>query len=773
MHHHVNKAGLVGVTMAAWSALAGAQQTTPSATTGSSGTALEEIVVTAQRREENLQHAAIAVTALTGDAIAEGGVIRQQDLTQMVPSIQVSTAAGPYPLFYLRGVGNFNGNSLSDSAVAVNIDGVYIARPSSTGGMFYDLNRVEVVKGPQGTLYGRNATGGAINIITNKPTDQLSGEATLDFGNYGTKNFNGVLNAPFSSTVAARLSVQTTYHEGYMSDGTDDENGKAARLQVKFTPSDALSIDTSADYYHQGGKGPGATLLQQGVPGFVDGNARTGNTSAPINAIYSQTFYFLAGDTFGPLLEKGLSVSVPANVQQDNDYWGLGATVDWKTDAGTLTVIPAYRHGALDYFSTAAGFLIQQDETDKQASFEARFASNTNQPLTYLAGIYYLDEKIETNAKYDQQYNQSTQQYDLSTKSYAAFGRLAYALTDTFRLTGGLRYTDDKKDMSGTLNASAVICPGSFIPPPFGPQFCFGGQGQIVVPNSPIVISPSDSWKETTWRAGAEWDVTPSSMLYAAAETGFKAGGFFFTHDNPTYQPEKIDAYSIGSKNRFLDNRLQLNAEIFYWIYKDQQISHLGVDSTGTVIFPTNNVGKANIKGAELEGQYLLTKTTLLMADAQYLDAVYDNYQYSVPNFGAPPTTGCPYTPTATGTYVVDCSGNTAPQSPKWSINLGLQQTFPIGDGSIVADVRTHYQSQTLTGLEFTPIEMQDSYWMTDATLGYHAPQDHWNVTAYVNNIEDTTVIQGTFPGPLAGFALTAATLRPPRTYGVRLGVKF
>jgi iron complex outermembrane receptor protein len=750
------------------------QTSAPTADNAGPGMALEEIVVTAQRRAENLQHAAIAVTAVSGAALEAAGTIREQDLTQLVPALQVSTSSGPYPLFYLRGVGNFNGNAFSDSAVAVNLDGVYISRPSSTSGMFFDLSRLEVLKGPQGTLYGRNATAGAINVVTNKPTDELSGEGTIDFGNYGAKNFTGVLNAPLSSTLDARLSVQSTQHDGYMSDGTDDEKGRAGRLQFKYTPNDELSIDTSADYYHQGGKGPGATLLQSGVSGFVDGNPRIGNTSAPINAIYAQTFYFLAGNTFGPLLDTALSLSpLPANIHQDNAFWGLSATADWKTDAGTLTLIPAYRHASLDYLSTAAGFLIQQEETDKQGSFEARFASNTNQPLSYLAGLYYLNEEIGGNAEYDQQYNQSTQLYELSTRSYAAFGRLNYALTDTVRLTAGLRYTDDKKALGGSVVASSVECPGSFIPPPGGPQFCFGGVGQVVIPNQPLAIAPRDSWDEVTWRAGAEWDVAPESLLYAAAETGFKAGGFFFTHDNPTYQPEKINAYSVGSKNRFMDNRLQLNAEVFYWIYKDQQISHLAQDSTGTVLFPTDNVGQATMKGAEIESQYLLTQTTLLMADLEFLDARYTDYKYTVPNFGSPPTTGCPYTATADGKFLINCSGDTPPQAPKRSFNFGIQETIPVGNSSLVADARTHYQSQTLTGLEFIALEMQGSYWMSDATLGFHAPKDRWNVTAYINNISDKTVIQGTFPGPLAGFALTAATLRPPRTYGVRLGVKF
>ena len=268
---------------------------------------LEEIVVTAQRREESLQHAALAVTAVSGDRLADSGAIKVEDLTQLVPSLQVSPSAGPYPLFYLRGVGNFNGNSLSDSALAINLDGVYIARPSSASGMFYDVSRLEVLKGPQGTLYGRNATGGAINVITNKPTDEFGGEFTADFGNYDAKNFDGYINVPFNSVVKARLSVQSTEHGGYMSDGTDDDYGRAARLQVLVTPNDQLSINTSGDFFHQGGKGVGATLLQPGVSGFVDGNPRIGNTSAAINAIYSQTLYFPAGNTFGPLLDKTLA----------------------------------------------------------------------------------------------------------------------------------------------------------------------------------------------------------------------------------------------------------------------------------------------------------------------------------------------------------------------------------------------------------------------------------------------------------------------------------
>ena len=219
---------------------------------------------------------------------------------------------------------------------------------------------------------------------------------------------------------------------------------------------------------------------------------------------------------------------------------------------------------------------------------------------------------------------------------------------------------------------------------------------------------------------------------------------------------------------------MQLNGELFYWIYNNQQVSHVGADSTGTVIFPTDNVGKAKMKGFELEGQYLLTSNTLFTTDVDYLDASYDSYTYLYPNLGAPPVSSCPFALTGTGAnYAVNCSGRTPPQSPRWSANFGLQQTIPVGYGSIVGTVNTHFQTETLTGLEFSALEEQPAYWLTNATLGYRAPQDRWSITGYVNNLSDRTVISGTFPNPLAGATLTAATLRPPRTYGVRLGVKF
>jgi iron complex outermembrane receptor protein len=589
----------------------------------------------------------------------------------------------------------------------------------------------------------------------------------MDFGNYSARKFDAAVNFPFTPTVALRVAGQSVDHDGYLSDGTDDEKTRAGRVQLRIAPDSSLSVLVSTDYAHSSGVGVGAVLQSSTVPGFV-GGSRSGITSAPANALYSRTLVFPGGDFLGPLLgnPKDLA-SLPERPYQDNDYWGASVTLDWTTSAGTLTVIPAYRHSSLDYFSDTAGFLIRQDEKDKQSSFEARFASTQLGRWNYLVGVYYLDERIEAApVVYDQRENASTEAVEPTTRSYAGFGRLQYSVTGAFRLNGGVRYTHDKKDITGNYNTLTDVCLTL-------PQPCFGGGGQITIPVPTVTLNDSASWGETTWRAGADWDVASNSLLYAAAETGFKAGGFFFTHDNPTYKPEHLTAYTLGSKNRFLNNRLQVNAEAFLWKYRDQQISHISLDSTGTVIFPTENAGRATMKGAEVDVQYLLFDNTLVSSDAQYLDAVYDHFVYTSPNLGAPPTPNCPYTPNG-AVYILDCGGKTPPQAPKWTINFGLQQTIPLGSvGSLIGQARTHFQTTTLTGLEFLAEEVQHGFWLTDVSFGYEAPRKRWFVTAYVDNLANRDVFQATFPHPLAGSELIATSMRPPRTYGARFGVKF
>lgn len=764
-----------------------AVETVPADATPAAQGGLQDIIVTAQRRSENLQKAAIAVSAITATGLVNAGVTDSAQLTSIVPVLQIGSVTGPYNSFYLRGVGNFTTNALSDSAIAFSVDGVYYARSSAASGAFYDLDRVEVLKGPQGTLYGRNATGGAINVITAKPViGEYSGNASFEYGNFDAKKFNAALNAPFGTTGAIRIATQIVDRDGYLSDGTSDEKSQAVRVQMANEFSDGIKLTVGGDYYHQGGIGAGATVT--GLP-FND---RIGLADPRAQAIYQSSLAFSAGNVLVPIIR---------NQYSDNTFYGFYAQADIRTPLGTLTVLPGYRHADLRFRNAAGGFDSIQTEQDEQASVEVRLASKGNSPLTYLVGGYYLHETANTVANYNQTYFGAYVAPDTTTDSYAAFGRLTYAITDRLRLTGGVRYTSDHKSATLREVDLIVVCPGAFVPPPGGPRFCFGGPslpvqlaapGYAFAPNGSVIpvqpfgtagniligagvsSNPSRVFGKTTYRGAIEFDAGPRSLLYASIETGFKSGGFYASIDGGSYDPETITAYTIGSKNRFLDNRLQLNVEAFYWQYRNQQYSHFRNNSLGGTEFITENIGKSTIKGVEAETRLLVTKTTLLNATVQYLDAQNDNYVYRNPASVGAPTTGCASRlDSAAGVYVIDCGGLRPPQAPKWTLSFGGEQTLPLGDtGKIVLNARTRYQSDTLTAPDFLTAEIQKAYWITDLQASFTPASDRFSITGFVNNVTDKIVIansqlNGQSPG------LIAYALRPPRTYGIRVGVKF
>jgi iron complex outermembrane recepter protein len=785
-----------------------AQTATPQAAAEQDNAGLGEIIVTAQRREENLQKAAIAVSAVSADQLVRGGVTDTTQLTNLVPSLQIAKAAGPYALFYLRGVGNFNANALSDSAIAFNIDGVFVARPSSTGGVLYDIDRIEVLKGPQGTLYGRNATGGAVNVITRKPQlGKFGGDASVSYGNYDAIQFNGALNAPLGERAAVRVAGQYVKHDGYMSDGTSDQNDLSGRIQLKFEASDAITINLGGDYYRQKGRGLGSTVLTDAVT-----DRRVGITDPRSRPAFNGVYFFPSGNT----------LQLPPNDQfVDTNSWGVYGSLDADIGFADLTVIPAYRGGSINYRATTPSFLINQREKDKQFTLETRLASKSDGSFEWLLGAFYIKEDINVPlASFNQQVSGSVQSFFPKTESYAGFARATYKLTDRFRVTGGIRYTHESKKFDGTFNTATLLCGGTVLTGVTGiTGNCFGapllantpGQGFLYLPSgAPVPFAPFGlganfpggpattpsfftarqfqnhnraSFNKTTWRAGVEYDVADRSLLYASVETGFKSGGFFFTTDNPVYDPETIQAWTVGSKNRFFDNRLQLNVELFYWKYKGQQVSSVSRDSGGNVVFATRNIGASTNKGLEIEAIAKPGRNTQVSMNLQYLDARYDSFVYTTPNNSpqvpglltlAPPTANCPFNlGTPTTVYIQDCSGRRPVNAPEWVASFGVQQTVPLGDWKLVLNASTRLQSDVITGLEYLPAQTQDGYTNSDASITLAQADDRYFVTAYVNNIENNDIIGNSFPNPFGGAALLAGSLRPPRTYGIRAGVKF
>jgi iron complex outermembrane receptor protein len=732
---------------------------------------IAEIVVTAQRREESLQKAAVAVSAVTGDDLVKTGISDTLGLSRMVPSLAV-TPTGGTTSFVLRGVGTLAANSFAENAVAFNFNGVYVGRPTAPIGSLYDLQRVEVVKGPQGTLYGRNATGGAINVLPNKPKlGELGGSLMLEYGNYDSKRGQAALNLPLGETVAVRLASQIVDRDGYLSDGYDDEKGEAFRASVLFEPSDDFSALLMADYFHQGGQGAGHVLIPTATFAAPALDARIGGAD-PIAANAIRAF---ASTLFAPPFCGGLGgfvtsgcIAIPGtNGFNDSTFWGVSATVEGDLGFGKLTVIPAYRRTESNYRMFLPGFQGEVTDEGDQMSLEVRLASNDDGRFRYVLGGYYFWEQQAAD-NYFNQGQLSNARFDprLKTESIAAFGQFTFDVADTFRLVAGGRYTKEDKSQF-----TSVFTGGRPLPQTPAPPAAF----------TAAPFSGALSFNKFTWKAGVEWDAGPQSLVYANVSTGFKTGGFFVAAPpNNTFNPEELTAYTVGTKNRFFDNKLQLNLEAFYWDYKDQQITFVGGIRGSNGIFAqggiTVNAGQSRMYGAELDLVFAPTSNDLFSANVQYLDGKYNSLLTAAfSTTGAPVVTGCTVTgsrlanPGVNGArfYDTDCAGKPTINSPKWSANLAYEHTFDLGgDLALVAGARAQIQSSQFFNVNFIEAEKQGSYAMADAFLTLEGPDRKWSLTAFINNLTDETVLARTGTRPILNFSV--ATLRPPRTFGIR-----
>ena len=792
---------------------------------------LNVITVTAQKREETLQDAAIAINAATGDDLIQAGVADASQLNKIAPALYVSAGGGANVGYFVRGVGNFVNNGFTNPAVAFNVDGVYIGRPSSTVASFLDLNRVEVLKGPQGTLYGRNATGGAINVIPNIPEfGRFGGSISGQYGNYDAHELTGVLNVPLGDDVAMRFAATTSERDGYFSDGTGSAKDLALRAQVRAALGDALDVRLSVDYSTQRGTGPGLNVdgayrFTPFSPAATVPNwtfiAAPANVAEPFTDLHApQTLDFIRNNaTAAPLYSPLTGYTYPF---RDDEFFGVNAEVNVDLGGVDLVLIPAYRRSELDNQFNGPPFkaAINQDVA-RQFSLEARLSGDIG-PVDWIVGGYWYDENVTGLNSYNQFATTTFNDFDYDSKSLAAFARLTLHLSDALRLVGGLRFTDESRSLDALTIATTAVC---LIPaPPGGAQSCpqvqtipvgltlqdslralpagsfpaaspltgpspygafpygpFGMTGpQALWVNTPTVIDRSAGDEEITWRAAIEYDFTPDNLLYASFETGFRAGGFNTTFGQEEYEPEFIDAWTIGSKNSFFDNRLQLNLEGFYWKYSGQQLAALGVDGNGNNSFFTRNVGESSVKGAEVDFQALATRNTRIFGGVQYLKARYDSFRYNQvdtspatapPNF-LTPITGCSYTQVLTPrrSFDIDCSGKPALYSPKWTINLGVEQVVPVDFGEFTASIQGRYRSDRVIGFQQLPTGNTGEDTTIDLSLGFRPYDLGLSITAFVRNLTDEAV-KSTYQ--IGAGNVSSSAYEPPRTYGLRVGYDF
>jgi iron complex outermembrane receptor protein len=784
---------------------------------------IQEIVVTAQRREENLQKTSVPVDVLAGEELRNANVLKVTDLSATVPGLQVGQGAGPTQI-YIRGVGDFGSTPINNPAVATNIDGVYVARTQALDGNFFDVARVEVLEGPQGTLYGRNASGGAINIITNRPSfDAVSGYGDVEAGNLSLREFQGALNLPVSSDFALRLAGQVVDRDGYVSPtGGDDDKHQAARLQALWRAG-PVTLLVAGDYAHVGGIGPDFVVLSNDYAGT--GSPYTSDLSAAArNYFYAASAtqrlcipggffpgYAVAGycpaaapypapfppGTVGPYDSL---VAFPTTVpSQDNKFYDAHAELTVDLGPSQLTVLPAHRVAELDNTTFPGSFLYASEGTSTANSMEVRLGGSQS-ALKWVGGLYYFKETYDSNENIDagliQDNSPITEQ---STRSEAAFGEITYSIAAATRLIAGARYTSDHKYLATTLSA---------IPPtiaflPVSPQ----GIGCVMGLPKPCTlesIAGHATFDKPTWKVGLEHDLAPDNMLYATASRGFKAGGFnqAASVSNPSapslFAPETLTAYELGSKNRFFGQRLQVNLELFYWDYQNHQEPHINLDGQDQIDFAYTNAGKATSSGADLQVEWQATRNDRLDGSVEYNHSYYNSFTYDVPNnasggpfargagngFGSTDpmsplaaNTACATSPITTGPLAggvhVDCSGFQLLHAPSWTGGAGYSHRFTFDSaGSLTLALDSRYTGPQWLAIDFLPAERAPSYVMTNATATYAAASDHWSVALFGRNLANETVHAVAFENPFVAGYVTG-NVGPPRTYGARFSARF
>lgn len=748
-----------------------------------------DIVVTAQRREESVQRTALSIEVFKGDDLAERGIGQPDDLTKLAVGVQVG--GGSASQIYVRGVGDFGVIATANPAVVTSLDGVAIARPQAIAGNFFDLDRVEILKGPQGTLYGRNANGGAVNLLTARPRlGQLSGYLNASYGNYDAWGTEGALNVPMGDSFAVRLSGQFSDRDGYLSDGTEDDRHESVRLQGLYEAG-PLNLRLLGSYTHLGGKGSGLAVIPQ-IPGQ---SAWVGSASKVASdyylAIAQANFVASGGASPPPVVFDRPDASL---LFQDIESWSASGQLEYDFGGATLTVIPAYRNTHSRYslqphFNYAPGGQGTDGDRSDQYSLETRL-SNSGDKFKWVFGAFVFSEDQSTdfavNTGLLQRFHIKS---DLSTRSYAFFGEGTYSLTDSFRLTGGIRYTSDKRTLTNlekhAVSPTITGNPGPLaLPCVPAAGFQVGTECNLL---PPLPFDSARTFNQVTWRAGIEFDVAPQSMLFANVATGFKAGGFNQAID-PTnvskvlpFSPEKLTAYTVGLRNRFLDNKVQFNVEGFYWDYKDLQLTRLILDGSGNLALTTQNAGKARVYGFNADVIVKPAAGTTLHAGIEYLDSKYSDFSFAQAAFVTPPgSSGCAVTPSnlppsPIGPFVnVNCSGLPLVRAPNWSGNVGFTQVMTLGQGNVVFDTDLAFASSRFTSTAFVPNSKVDGYANWSASLTYNAPDDRWFVSGFVRNITNAKIYTGG-GGDQSPFVtgFVTSSIGAPRTYGVRVGAKF
>ncbi len=704
-------------------------------------TGLEEIVVTAQKREERQQNVPISITTVTAAGAERAGVTGTESLGASVPALQFSRQTGNGATPFIRGVGSTSGTIGSESPVALYVDDVYIGSPSAALQSFNNIDQIEVLKGPQGTLFGRNATGGVVSIHTRKPSQDTAIDASAGYSRFNTFDGNFYATGGITDTLAVNFAA--TGHDqkdGYGRDvttGDDVYKSKyyGLRSEALWKPSSATQLLLIADYSHNNGdQGMNNTIL----PGYV----ATGGQTYPGH--YKTT-------------------AVPADTNKSTQY-GFSAKLDQDLGGVRLVSISAYRKNTGDYSydndgSTAVIVGTLWHGHTRTYSQEVQLLSPIGSPVKWIVGAIYYDE----NAAYDPlRFFGASQAANggftllhsvQRLRSYAGFGEVSYEILPDTNITGGLRYTTDFFDE----DVSQVNSAGTFINA--SPQ------------------STNSDFSKLTYRAVIDHHFTKDIMTYASYSRGFKSGGYSLSAPfvgsgaaaklAPAVSPEVLDAYEGGIKTEFFNHHLRLNLSAFKYDYSNLQVTIIGIGTSTTI-----NAAAAKIKGIDFDFEAAPIRHLTISGGASILDSTFSNFKNGP--FNVPNPAVCTPTPQTTGprtgggiTCAADLTGNRTSRSPKFTGTIGATYTIPSDVGDFSLSGSLYHNS----GFFWEPDNQitQPRYNLLSASVGWTSSNGRYEARLWGKNLTNSYYF--TY-GSESGTRFSASP-DMPRTYGVTLGVHF
>ncbi len=727
--------------------------------------ALEEIVVTATRRSTNIQDTPLAISAFGQATLSANHVVSLMDLKGLVPNLQFfENGDHAVPLIFIRGLGTRNQTEAGDQGIAFYADGIFAARSQGTTVMMYDLDRVEVLRGPQGTLFGRNSTGGAVSLHSAKPDlDGFDASGEFATGEESMLRLRGMVNIPVSDNWAIRLAGAKEERDG----------------ETAFTPGNAF--ETNRPY--------GTVDLSS----YRVSSLLKPNDNLRWHLVFENFLNQGTGDVPSVDFENRVNnATAPGNIDLDSD--NIRTRLDYDFENGfSLSYIGGYSE--FDQ-KQLYGNGVQGDvrntvsSTYEATQHELQLLSPAESALTWTAGLFFFEE--DNSIRFDMRHGswgftaQDSPDGVLSTfvqpkrslESQSVYAQATYAFTDTFRLTGGARYIDDERSDTGGRSIDCTYPHTGPLPADIAAQASDlnGAQGCYFRQYNDMV----GEWDNTTWLLRGEYDVTDSTLLFLSHSTGWKSGvlqdglGFaalddgsgnlnFALNNSLLQDPEEVESTELGVK--LSGDTWRLNANLFYMDFTDMQVTGAVIDPVTNQSTLTNtNAGGATIKGLELEGDAsLFDGAGQLSLAFAYLDATYDEFLGNESNFGdargriwnecglgVDPSGAC------VGN-VFDFAGNSLPYAPEYQLTFIYSHEFELpGGSSLVPRVRASYYDESFLGWENrgdrpagtlgpgdpgeADFDRQPSYTIVNLSLTYHPPNDRWSVEAFVNNATDEAV---------------------------------